>query len=321
MLLRRWLAARADYYGRILRQIGSGVGLQVLATVALLGLGGFLVIQRQLTLGQLVAASVLVSTIGAGLSRLGRQLDPIYEAAAAVATFGKTLDSKLEVEGGMLLPHADHGLSVELRDRNEGDALIVGLRPNDRLGLIGVTPSHSRVFDLLYGLYGQSQVGSLVARLEGLETHVLDCESLRSQVGLVRGCEVVWASVRDNIELGQGVDDHELLELLGLVGLRDRILAMPRGLGTMLIGDGDDGPLDESEARRLVLVRVLLAKPRLLLIDGGLDRIGLGSSARERLYDWIFDRRRPWTLIVATEGRDGADLLQRCDHRIEISER
>ncbi len=318
VLLRRWLAARAYYYDRVLRQIGSGIGLQVLATVALLSLGGLLVIQRQLTLGQLVAASVLVSTIGSGLSRLGRQLDPIYEAAAAVATFGKTLDSKLETEGGVLLPHADGGMRVELLDRIRDGEPIISLAPGDRLGLIGATGSHSRVLDLLYGLYGQSPLPWLAARLDGIETHVLDCESLRSQVGLVRGSELVWASVRDNLELGERVDDVELLELLELVRLRERVLGLPQGLDTMLLSDGDGGPLDDGEARRLVLVRVLLARPRLLLIDRGLDGIGLDPSACQQLYDWIFDRRRPWTLIVATEGRESAELLQRCDQRIEI---
>ncbi|HVH97439.1 MAG TPA: hypothetical protein VM869_01970, partial [Enhygromyxa sp.] len=316
MLLRRWLSARGDYFKSLLRQITTGVGLQVIATVVLLSLGGWLVIQRQLTLGQLVAASVLVSTIGAGLNRLGRQLDPIYEAAAAVATFGKTLDATLEPEGGVLLPPGELGMSVELRERSCEQALVVALEPGERLGLIGCTGSHSRVLDLLYGLYGQREATPLSARLDGIESHMLDPESLRAQVGLVRGGELVWASVRDNLELGQRRDDSELLDLLGLVQLRERVLSLPRGLDTMLFHDGDGGPLDECEIRRLVLVRTLLARPRLLLIDRGLDGLGLSAIEREQLYGWIFDPARPWTLIVATSS---TEVLERCDHRFEIS--
>jgi putative ABC transport system ATP-binding protein len=317
LLLRKWLEARRSYFTSILRQITAGIGLQVIATVGLLTLGGYLVIERQLTFGQLVAASVLVTVIGSGLTRLGRQLDPIYEAAAVAATFGKNLDEKLEREGGLFLPRADGGLAVELRDRSTGDVVVV-VEPGQRLGLIGGTGSHSRVLDLLYGLYGTQPHEAIDARLDGIETHLLDPESLRDQVVLVRGQEVVWAKVRENLDLGLGSDDKQLLELLDLVHLRERLLGLPQGLDTLLISDSDGGPLEESELRRIVLVRALLAKPRLLLLDRGLDGLGLDVQQRGRLYDWLFDRQRPWSLIVSTSSQECAEVLGRCDRRIEI---
>lgn len=317
LLLRKWLEARRSYFTSILRQITTGIGLQVIATVGLLTLGGYLVIERQLTFGQLVAASVLVTVIGSGLTRLGRQLDPIYEAAAVAATFAKNLDEKLEQEGGLLLQHRDGGLCVELRDRSTG-SMVITIDSGQRLGLIGGTGSHSRVLDLLYGLYGSQQLEAIDARLDGIETHLLDPESLRGQVALVRGQEVVWAKVRENIDLGLGSDDKELLELLDLVHLRERLLGLPQGLDTMLISDSDGGPLEESELRRIVLVRALLAKPRLLLLDRGLDGLGLDGQQRGRLYDWLFDRQRPWSLIVSTSSQECAEVLGRCDNRIEI---
>jgi putative ABC transport system ATP-binding protein len=317
LLLRKWLHARRSYYSRVLRQITSGIGLQVIATVGLLTLGGYLVIERQLTFGQLVAASVLVSVIGSGLTRLGRQLDPIYEAAAVAATFAKNLDEKLEQEGGILLPQRDVGMAVELRERGT-DKVMVTVEPGQRLGLIGGTGSHTRLLDLLYGLYGTERLPSVDALVDGIETHVLDPESLRGQVSLVRGHEVVWAKVRENLDLGHGADDRELLELLDLVHLRERLLDLPQGLDTMLISDSDGGPLDESELRRIVLVRALLAKPRLLLLDRGLDGLGLDAEHRRCLYDWLFDRRRPWTLIVSTGSHEHAEVLARCDNRLEI---
>jgi ABC-type bacteriocin/lantibiotic exporter with double-glycine peptidase domain len=317
LLLRKWLAARRLYFKSILRQITSGIALQVIATVGLLTLGGYLVIERQLTFGQLVAASVLVTVIGSGLTRLGRQLDPIYEAAAVAATFAKNLDEKLEQEGGLLLPPRDEGLAVELRDRNTGK-VVVAVEPGQRLGLIGGTGSHSRLLDLLYGLYGTQRLEAIDALLDGIETHVLDPESLRGQVALVRGQEIVWAKVRENLDLGLGSDDKELLELLELVYLRERLLGLPQGLDTLLIGDSDGGPLEESELRRIVLVRALLAKPRLLLLDRGLDGLGLDAQQRGRLFDWLFDRGRPWTLIVSTGSQECAEVLGRCDNRIEI---
>lgn len=317
LMLRRWLSARRSYFHALLRQISGGIWLQVLATVGLLCLGGWLVIQRQLTLGQLVAASVLVSTIGAGLARLGRQLDPIFEAVAVVATFAKTLDETLEPHGDVLLPRRERPMAVDIRDRRHDEVSLIKLEPGERLGLIG-SASHTRLLDLLYGLFGRTELPAIHARLDDLETHVVDAESLREQVALVRGGELFWASTRENLDLGQRSDDEQLFELLELVGLRERLLALPRGLDTPLMSDGDGAPLDETEARRMVLVRALLAQPRLLLIDRGLDGLGLDATARKRLFDWIFDRARPWTLIVATESIYSSEVLDRCDRQIEI---
>jgi putative ABC transport system ATP-binding protein len=317
LLLRKWLKARRTYFASNLRQVITGITLHVLATVGLLTLGGYLVIERELTFGQLVAASVLVSVIGSGLTRLGRQLDPLYEAAAAAGTFAPNLDAPLEQEGGLLLPHRDGGLAVELRDDGTGK-LIAKVEPGQRLGLLGATAHHTRVFDVLYGLYGPER-RPIRALLDGLETHVLDPESLRGQVTLVRGRETVWASVRDNLDVGRGAGDLELLELLDLVRLRDRILDLPEGLATLLVADSDGEPLDETDLRRLALVRGLLAKPRLLLLDRSLDGLGLDAADRARLYDWLFDRRRPWTLIVSTGGDTGAEVLARCDAQVEVT--
>ncbi len=195
---------------------------------------------------------------------------------------------------------------------------MIAVEPGQRLGLIGGTGSHTRLLDRLYGLYGSDRLPAVDALVDGIESHVLDPESLRGQVALVRGQEVVWAKVRENLDLGHGSDDRELLELLDLVHLRERLLGLPQGLDTLLISDSDGGPLEESELRRIVLVRALLAKPRLLLLDRGLDGLGLDAQQRGHLYDWLFDRQRPWTLIVSTGSHECAEVLGRCDNRIEI---
>src|SRR5690606_19813041 len=97
--------------------------------------------------------------------------------------------------------------------------------------------------------------------------------------------------------------------LLDLVDLRHAVLALPGGFDQELLPDGDGGPLTESERRRLVLVRALLAGPRLLLLDLGLDRLGLSAPRRAALLDWIFDPRRPWTVVVVTDSLDSPDVL------------
>lgn len=327
LLAREWLGARGKHFQRLLRQLVGGIGLQVVATVGLLTIGGWLVIARQLTLGQLVAAELVVAAIGAGLGKLGKHLESFYDAATAAAKLGKLLDLPLEPGGGEPLPRSEGPMAVELRDR--AGAVLLSLPPGGRLGLVGCTTTHADLLDCLYGLGpggsgrwagprpedGLASPASVVARLDGHELSRLELESLREQVKLVRGAELVAGTVLDNLD-GRRIasEGDDLSPLLELVGLRERLYGLEHGLETGLLPDAS--PLDRTDARRLALVRALLARPRLLLIDRGLDGLGLATGQRAALLDWLFDDRRPWSLIVASED---PQLLSRCDQQFALN--
>ncbi|WAS91341.1 ATP-binding cassette domain-containing protein [Nannocystis punicea] len=312
VLVRNWLKARGSYYSTLLRHIVTGAALEVLATVGVLAIGGWLVISRELTLGQLVAASVLVSQIGAMVRGLGQQLDPVYEGVAAIETLGRTLDAKLEPLGGEVLPATGRPMAVELTV----DHTQLAVQAGQRVALVGGTDGHSRLLDLLYGLYDRTPPINMTGRLDGRDVARLELASVREQVALVRGGELVGATLLENIVGPDWLGDHaELDELLDLVDLRNAVLALPGGFDQVLLPDGDGGQLTDCEVRRLVLLRALVAQPRLLLIDLGLDRLDLAAPQRAALLDWIFDRARPWTLLVVTDSVDSDEVLARCDHQ------
>jgi putative ABC transport system ATP-binding protein len=313
LLVHEWVLARQHHFAKLLRQFVGGIGLQVIASVGLLVIGGWLVIHRQLTLGQLVAAELVVALIGAGLGSLGKQLEKLYDAATATAKLGKVIDLPLEAEVGELLTANALPVLLELAKPGE-DAEPIMLKPGARVGLVGCTVAHARLLD---ALFGRAELEHVLVRFDGRELHRLEPESLREHVALVRGGELVGGSVLENLD-GRATTSvgDDLGPLLELVGLRERLMSLPHGLATRVLPDG--APLDPSVARRLALVRAMLAQPRLLLIDGGLDNLGLSPTQHRMLLAWLFDRARPWTLIVAT--RD-PELLASCDLQLNLQER
>ncbi|PRP92951.1 Alpha-hemolysin translocation ATP-binding protein HlyB [Enhygromyxa salina] len=298
LLIREWLRARGDHFTRLLRQLGGGVGLQAIASTALLGIGGWLVIRRQLTLGQLVAAELVVTAIGAGLGKLGKQLESFYDATASVAKIGKIVDMPLERGGGELLAGAGP-LELVARDRQAGTELLA-LAPGDKLVLVGRSPARSELCDALFGLGDPAQ---LDLRVDGCALAGLDLEALRADVALVRGVELVAGSILDNLDPRLVPRDKAAIrEVLELVGLRERVDALPEGLRSSLLPSG--WPLREAEARRLMLAQALLRRPRLLILDGALDGLGLNAEAHARLLDHLFAADAPWTLVVITVSGD-----------------
>ena len=74
-LARDFLLARKDHFRIIMRQTIGSLAVQTIASAALLGLGGWLVIQGQLTLGQLVAAELVVTAVVASFAKMGKQIE------------------------------------------------------------------------------------------------------------------------------------------------------------------------------------------------------------------------------------------------------
>ena len=85
-----------------------------------------------------------------------------------------------------------------------------------------------------------------------------------------------------------------------------------QGVGTPLASDGL--PLSANDASRLSIARAIVGRPRLLLVNGTLDRLDLRSCPE--LVESLFDRAAPWTLVIVT-ARD--DIKNRCDRRVEWS--
>jgi len=103
-LTRSYISARRSHYRSLFRQQLGGVTLQVITLVTLLGLGGWLVMKGELTLGQLVAAELVVGSLGASFVKLGPMLESIYDLLASVDKLGKLID----------LPHEPRPASLEL---------------------------------------------------------------------------------------------------------------------------------------------------------------------------------------------------------------
>jgi putative ABC transport system ATP-binding protein len=108
-LARGWLMARQQHSRHVLRQLGGSLTLGVLANAGVLLVGGALVMDGQLTVGQLVAAELVVSALAEGLSKLGKYLETFYDVLAAAEKLGHLQDIELdEASGGPHVQEESH---------------------------------------------------------------------------------------------------------------------------------------------------------------------------------------------------------------------
>lgn len=314
-LLDEYLAYRARHFRILLRQIVGSFALQAIASSALLGIGGWLVIDRQLTLGQLVASEIIVTLMVSAFTKFGKQLEVFYDLLAAIDKLGALVDLPLErVDGEATLPPG-RPAAVAMRNVEVGyadsettavsiDAL--DLASGERLGVTGPAGAGKSTFaDLLFGLRAPTRGVVLV---DDVDLRTLPPVDLREHVSLVRSLEVFPGSIVDNVRLGR--EDLSLADVhdaLRRVGLLDELRALPDGLSTLLHPSGR--PLSSGQAWRLMLARATVGQPRLLVIDGALDRMDLSSPSGQEALHVLFHAAAPWTLVCIT---DDETLLSRC---------
>jgi putative ABC transport system ATP-binding protein len=317
-LTRRYLENRRGHFRVLFRQIAGLLVMEVVASAALLIVGGWLVISQELTLGQLVASELIVGTIVASLSKLGKKFEAWYDAMAAVDKLGHLADLPVEREDGEFPPAKPQGARLEVSGLSytypHGVSVFASLaftaEPGEHVALTGSQGSgSSTLLDILHG--GREPTDGFI-RLDGLDLRSWYLEALREQVALVRPDDIFQGSVVENVRLGNmAITLDEVTAALDRVGLLRELLELPEGVNTPLITGGL--PLSSRQRIRLVLARALVSRPRLLLLDEVFD--GLDDASMAELCDLILDPAEPWTVLVAT--RDPA-VIARCRRVLDL---
>ncbi|HEY6881955.1 MAG TPA: ABC transporter ATP-binding protein [Polyangiales bacterium] len=297
-----YLSARSSHYRVVLRQLIGALGTQALASATLLGLGGFLVISGELTLGQLVAAELIVTAVVSALSDLGKHLETYYDLVAGVYKLDQALDLPIEREreepGSLDVASGPAALSLldvrlSLGTRMLLDRASFTLPRGARALLFG--PPESGKTSVLELLYGLRRASSGVVLLDGVDTHELDRAALRRRVAVVLGPELIPGTITENVRLGNpALSSGAVRAVLEQLGLLAELAHLPDGLDTR-IGKGGC-TLSYSQALRITLARAMARSPGLLAVDA--DFASMAHSAVEVVLRALTRPDAPWTLIV-----------------------
>jgi ABC-type bacteriocin/lantibiotic exporter with double-glycine peptidase domain len=277
-----YLTARRSHFRILMRQVIFALGMQAVSGSILLGVGGWLVMQGQITLGQLVAAELIVAVIVDTFAKLNKHAESFYDLLAAVDKIGHLFDLPLERLSGQALPPRSRGMALRVhRASYTFDDGTAGLRdanlevaPGELVVIVGTPGIETSVLvDLLFHL---RQAGSGYVCADDADLRTLSPISYRGQVALARHIELFTGTLAENVHLNRdGVDGHRVRAVLQAVGLWDEVLRLQQGTSTLVVPGG--GLLSDCQARRLMLARALASRPRLLLIDRLLDALPVAA--------------------------------------------
>ncbi|SET99038.1 peptidase domain-containing ABC transporter [Hymenobacter actinosclerus] len=314
-----YLTARQRHFRVLITQFWGFVAFKSLITAALLIIGCWLLISKQLNIGQFVAAEIVIILIITAMEKVLLKIDVVYDALTSLDKIGHVLDLPLlpATTGTLTLPAATPpaGLRVEVRELsyrypgNEQPTLqkvSFSVTAGHTLGLAG--PDGSGKSTLLSVLAGLLADYTGMVAYDGLALRDLTAGSLSNELadnishrGLFEG------SLLQNLTLNQpGIGPDDVAWALELVGLRDELYARPQGLNTPV---GVGTPFSDSARQKLLLARALVSRPRLLLLDNPL--LSVERAERHRILRRLLAPDMPWTVLLASHEPDTLRLCHR----------
>ena len=259
--------------------------LYAAASAALLGLGGWLVINNELTLGQLVAAELVLSTAFFGVAQLGTYLTYFYDLCAAIEEISLFYDVEQEEPAG------DDPINVE-----EHTLVFNGVRGTARHedaeftfeipsgSIVMASASHhgvQRLFTNILKMHELPKAG--FATVGGVDFKEIEAHNLRKDVHVLDRASFVGMTVREYLELScKNTAPRRMVGALETVGLIETISTFEQGLDTPIAATG--WPLSSVELQQLKLANALLEQPRILVLSklfDLLDEDNLAAAVNE----------------------------------------
>lgn len=293
----RWLwedlineSVRINFSGKMLLErltVSTGI-IQTLISQFTLLLGVWLVIQEQLTIGQLVAFNMLVGNVISPFQRLIGLWNQFQEILVAVERLDDVLNSPLEedlsssslvslpyIKGHVRFEEVSFRYNLE-NETNTLTNLSFEVKPGQTVALVGRSGSgKTTISKLLLGLYTPTKGKIFV---DGQDLNSISLHSLRKQTGIVdQNTFLFGGTIKENLTVAHPqATMAEIERACSLAGAADFIRELPLKYETQ-IGEGG-GLLSGGQRQRLAIARALLNKPRLLILDEATSNLDAESE-------------------------------------------
>jgi len=307
-LLMAYVDFRNKHFAVLVFQYKIMIAFKALIVTTLLIVGSLLLIDNQISIGQFVAAEVIIILIVSSVEKLILSLDVVYDTLTATEKIGLIMDMPIERQEGTEKSLTANSESLQFQVRNLSfkskdasfeiiDDLTFDMNAGEKVILTGKSGSgKSTLMYLISGLFSDYR-GKII--INGLPIDTMNLDRLRSYIGDSLSHQSIFhASIYENITLKKDIDDVHVREILQMVGLKEFIYKLPKDWDTVLLPEGQG--MSKSTISRIILARCLVSNPKALLLE---DMIAyFEPEEKERIVNYILTG--PWTVMMISENAD-----------------
>lgn len=317
-LTEKYLEARESHFKVLILQFIQMIGFKVLVTAGLLIIGGLLVLNQQMNIGQFVAAEIIILLVISSVEKLITGLESFYDVLTSLEKIGQVVDRKLEAQEGSdpFEGHDDvhiHIDSVTYTTPDIGNILTninLEIHSKDRILVHGLSGSGKTT--LLKLLSGVIEPSSGVIYINNMSFKGMRPNAYRSKIGQVLPEQTPFeGTIKENISFGNDhISSERMSEVLQITGLQNFVRKQVNGIQTTIFPEGQEIP--HTISKRLLLARAIVHEPKVLLLKDALEHFD-AAEARS-IMEYLASPERPWALIVASGNKDWRTPCKRHIH-------
>lgn len=308
-LVSGYLEARESHFRILVLQFVQMIGFKILVTAGLLIIGGLLVLNQEMNIGQFVAAEIIILLVISSVEKLIVGLESFYDVLTALEKLGQVVDKEVELDQKdlELLEQDDFKMDLEnivynvpKTDINIINGLSMSIEKKDRILIKGANGSgKSTLLHLISGLIEPSK-GSIY--VNGVRLKSENLNHFRSKIGQSLKLETPFeGTLKENITFGNPeITKEDILWVLDVTGLAKVVKEMEDGLDTVIYPEGKQ--ISYTVAKKIVLARSLVKKPKLLVLRDPLDQFDEDETTR--IMDFLTDPAQPWSLVVVSDDKN-----------------
>lgn len=299
-----YLSARTAHFRILLFQYWTLVIFKVLIVSSMLIIGGYLLVNQQLNIGQFIAAEIVILMVLGSVEKLIINLDKVYDVLTSIDKITKVIDKPNEKSGDLLFSDIDCPLQIKIKDLSfsyeEGNEVLKNLSfeiaTGETVCIMGKDNSgKSTLLRLLTGTYPNYK-GTIL--LNGVPLSSYDTKSVRINTGiLVQMQDIFQGTLRENICVGDDSITHfQLNELAEIVGLKKFIDEHKDGYELELFPTGQH--LSGRVVKMILLMRALIHKPKILLLEE--PWLGLEEEYANKIKDYLLNYTKDNVTVVVS---------------------
>lgn len=299
-LVLEYLRARESHFKILVIQFMQMIGFKVLVTAGLLLIGGILVLNQQMNIGQFVAAEIIILLVISSVEKLITGLESVYDVLTSLEKIGQVVDKDLEPQDGDRPLDENTPLLVELKSvsyRHIIKDVSLTLEPGKSYIIQGPQGSgKTTLLRLIAGIF-EPTTGTIFVNERSLKS--INLNHYRSYVGQSLNEESPFeGTLKENITFGDNsISEKQIDWAIEKTGLSNFIKSQENGLQTMIYPEGKQIPY--TITKKIVLARSIIRKPKLLILKDPLDHFS--ENEADTLIQFLADKEHAWTLIVVSQ--------------------
>lgn len=319
----KYVNSRKQHFKVLLSQYSGIIGLKTLVTAGLLIVGAILLISNSITIGQFVAAEIVIILILNSSEKLIMSMEAIYDTLTAMDKIGRVTDINIEkdIETEITLdPNDKIGITAKdleiLSIRNDttiNQHVNFNVIPGKHVCITGETGSGKSSILKILSTNIDNYTGSVL--FNDIPLKSLDINKIRKDISCIDdNQEIFYGTIYENITLGRkDIPFKNVVDVTKKVGLAKLVDNLPDSYQHLILNS--EHVFSGTDRVRLFLARTMISNPKLVLTEDIFSSLKPENS--KLLLDTLFEYCKDKTLIIVSNNEQ---VIRRCDSVINLTE-